>query len=151
MTYFIQEIQTLKHKFEKKILDKAQVFFNLLKYTFTKRPIQTDIQKWSTYNYILNKVYNFNMQRYPSCYYSTTTGSITVDGETYETEHTERLLKKVGTKFLFQVCDTYTISEVEYTDCSYIYKDANFISDCQILDDDTLEYFINKIQQQSHV
>lgn len=148
--YNIEDIKLLKLKFEKKILDKAQVFFNLLKYTFTKRPVQTEIQNWSTYSYILNKVYNFNMQRYPSCSYSTTTGSITINGTEYETVHTEQLLKKVGTKFLFQVCDTYTISEVDYTTCSYIYKDAYFISDCQILDDTTLEYFINKIQQQSH-
>ena len=60
--YNIEDIKSLKLKFEKKILDKAQVFFNLLKYTFTKRPIQTDIQNWSTYNYILNKEYNFNKE-----------------------------------------------------------------------------------------
>ncbi len=148
--YNIEDIKLLKLKFEKKILDKAQVFFNLLKYTFTKRPIQTEIQNWSTYSYILNKVYNFNMQRYPSCSYTSTTGTITVNEVTYDTVVTEQLIKKIGTKFLFKVCTTYSIEEEEIVSCTYIYKDANFISDCQILDDPTLEDFINKIQQLSH-
>lgn len=150
MVYSIEQIQTLKLRFEKSFLNKAQVFFNLLKYTFTKRPVQTDINKYSTLSSILNKIYNFNMQRYPACSYTSSTGSIIVQGETYETEHTERLIKKVGTKFLFKICDTYTISETERTDCHYVYKDADFISDCQILDDITVLTFINKIQQNSH-
>lgn len=150
MIYNIEQIQTLKLRFEKSFLNKAQVFFNLLKYTFTKRPIKTEIDNSLILSNILNKIYNFNMQRYPGCSYTSSTGSITVDGSTYETEHTEKLIKKIGTKFLFQVCDTYTIEEEEITTCTYIYKDANFISDCQILDDPTLEDFINKIQQLSH-
>jgi uncharacterized protein YxjI len=150
MIYNIEQIQTLKLRFEKSFLDKAQIFFNLLKYTFTKRPIKTEVQNWSTYNYILDKEYNFNMQRYPGCSYTSSTGSIVINGVTYETEHTERLLKKVGTKYLYQIKDTYTIDEEESTSTSYVYKDAAFISDCQILDDPTLEDFINKIQQQSH-
>ncbi len=150
MIYNIEQIQTLKLRFEKSFLNKAQVFFNLLKYTFTKRPIKTEIDNSLILSNILNKIYNFNMQRYPGCSYTSSTGTITVNEVTYDTVVTEQLIKKVGTKFLFKVCTTYTIEEEEITDCTYIYKDANFISDCQILDDPTLEDFINKIQQLSH-
>ena len=150
MNYTIEQIQTLKLKFEKSFLNKAQVFFNLLKYTFTKRPLKTEIKNAGILGNILNKVYNFNMQRYPGCLYTTTEGSINYQGTEYSTTRTEKLLKKVGTKFLFQVCDTFTVDEEEITQCYQVYKDANFIPDCQILDNSTLLNFINKIQQNSH-
>jgi hypothetical protein len=150
MNYTIEQIQTLKLKFEKSFLNKAQVFFNLLKYTFTKRPLKSEIQNINTLELILNKVYDFNMQRYPGCFYSTTEGTINYQGTEYSTTRTERLLKKVGTKFLFQVCDTFTVNEEEITQCYQVYKDAYFIPDCQILDNPTLLTFINKIQQNAH-